>query len=151
MNIPSLGASIAKQERQEQREKEEAKKKANPPKRRGRPPKKAVQAKKKPGTIGRPKGDAAIMKEYKARMLASPKSEKVIEAIYNAALDNEHKHQAAAWKLIMDRMLPVSVFEKELNAGGSKPVININVGRVGDVDIQQDNEDDFIDGDVIDG
>jgi hypothetical protein len=88
-----------------------------PPKRgRGRPKKGEIVAKKKGsrGIRGRPKGDAAIINEYKARMLASPKSAKVLETIFEAALDHDHKNQAAAWKLVMDRILPVGAFEKEL-------------------------------------
>ena len=71
------------------------------PRRRGRPPKKTVAENKKGNRVarGRPKGDAAIINEYKARMLASPKSKKVLDKIFDAALDDEHKHQAAAWKL----------------------------------------------------
>lgn len=95
---------------------------------RGQPKKKDIQAKKKPGTVGRPKGDAAIINEYKARMLNSPKSRKVLDAIFDAALDQEHKNQAAAWKLLMDRMLPVSAFEQEFKStGGGKSSIQINI------------------------
>ncbi len=54
-------------------------------------------------------------------MLASPKSRKVMDAIFNAALDDDHKNQAAAWKLVMDRMLPLSYFEKD-SAGGRQAV-----------------------------
>ena len=70
---------------------------------RGRPKKTEVAAVKKGNRAvrGRPKGDAAVMNEYKARMLASPKSAKVLESIFNAALDDDHKNQAAAWKLVM--------------------------------------------------
>lgn len=100
-----------------------------PPKKRGRPKKSEVAAKKpgNRGVIGRPKGDAAIMNDYKARMLASPKSAKVLESVFDAALDNEHKHQAAAWKLLVDRMLPVAAFEQEVVKGGGKNSININI------------------------
>jgi hypothetical protein len=59
-------------------------------------------------------------------MLNSPKSAKVLEAIYDAALDDQHKNQAAAWKLIMDRVLPVSVFE-QAKQGGQTPQISINI------------------------
>ena len=100
---------------------------------RGRP-KKTDIAKKKAGgrgVVGRPKGDAAIINEYKARMLASPKSEKVLEAIYSAALDDDHKNQAAAWKLIMDRFLPLSYFDKD-NQGGGRASISINITGVGE-------------------
>ena len=76
-------------------------------KRVGRPSKKDVSSVKKGNrnSVGRPKGDAATINEYKARMLASPKSRKVLDSILNAALDDDHKNQAAAWKLCMDRLL----------------------------------------------
>ncbi len=95
---------------------------------RGRPKKGEIVAvkKKNTGVIGRPKGDTAIINEYKARMLNSPKSAKVLEAIYDAALNDEHKNQAAAWKLIVDRIVPVSAFEASKN-GGSTPSISINI------------------------
>jgi hypothetical protein len=66
------------------------------------------------------------MNEYKARMLNSPKSAKVLEAIFDAALDDEHKNQAAAWKLIVDRVIPVSMFE-QAKSGSSTPAISINI------------------------
>lgn len=107
--------------------------KTSPPKKRGRPPKNAVAQKKagNRGVVGRPKGETAIINEYKARMLASPKSEKVLSAIYNAALDDEHKNQAAAWKLIMDRFLPLSYFEKDGQSSG-RASISINITGVGE-------------------
>lgn len=98
----------------------------------GRPKKGEVVAKKEGnrGVRGRPPGDAAIINEYKARMLASPKSVKVMDAIFNAALDDEHKNQAAAWKLLMDRMLPVSYFEKDKMSQG-KNSVSITITGVG--------------------
>lgn len=100
-------------------------------KRVGRPPKVAVESKKvgNRGVRGRPPGDAAAINEMKARLLASPKSRKVLDSIVNAALDDEHKNQAAAWKLLMDRMLPVSYFEKD--AGGGRASVNITITGVG--------------------
>jgi hypothetical protein len=82
------------------------------PKRRGRPPKSEIVSRKRGevGTRGRPKGDAAIINEYKSRMLTSPKSARVLESIFDAALNDDHKNQAAAWKLVMDRVLPASYF-----------------------------------------
>jgi hypothetical protein len=111
------------------------------PKRRGRPPKKAIQAKKKPGKVGRPAGDAAAIAEYKARLLASPKSRKVLDSILNAALDDEHKNQAAAWKLLVDRLMPLSYFDKD-KMGGGKSAVNITITGVGgDTTIIGDKED----------
>ena len=85
----------------------------------------AVKNKNK-GIIGRPKGDKAIIDEYKARMLNSPKSAKVLESILNAALNDDHKNQAAAWKLVIDRIAPLSSFEA-VKAGGQTPQISINI------------------------
>jgi hypothetical protein len=95
---------------------------------RGRPKKGEIVAKKNrnKGIIGRPKGEAAIINDYKIRMLNSPKSVKVLEAIYDAALNDDHKNQAAAWKLIVDRIVPVSAFEQS-KAGGGTPSISINI------------------------
>tara|TARA_R110002096_G_scaffold39468_1_gene108032 strand:- start:626 stop:1111 length:486 start_codon:yes stop_codon:yes gene_type:complete len=106
----------------------------------GRP--KKSELKRPKGTIGRPKGDATIINEYKARMLASPKSAKVLDAIFNAALDDDHKHQASAWKLVMDRVAPVSAFEKEIVKGGGKNAIQINITGVGQTDISSQSQDD---------
>lgn len=92
----------------------------------GRPKKSDITEIKESRSVGRPKGDAAIINEYKLRMLNSPKSAKVLEAIYDAALNDEHKNQAAAWKLILDRVLPVSAFETA-KAGGNTPQISINI------------------------
>ena len=98
----------------------------------GRPKKSNIVSKTKGSRnkVGRPLGDASIINEYKARMLASPKSRKVLDAILSAALDDDHKNQAAAWKLCMDRLLPVSYFEKDKATGG-KSAINISITGVG--------------------
>jgi hypothetical protein len=125
-----------------------------PKPKRGRPKKDNVLAKKagNRGKVGRPKGDAAIMNEYKARMLASPKSAKVLETILSAALDDEHKNQAAAWKIVVDRMLPVGMFEKDVLASGGKNSIQINITGVGSTSVVGSTEadDGIIDGEIID-
>jgi hypothetical protein len=92
----------------------------------GRPKKSELTEIKESRSVGRPKGEAAIINEYKLRMLNSPKSAKVLEAIYDAALNDEHKNQAAAWKLIVDRIVPVSAFETAKQGGGT-PQISINI------------------------
>ena len=116
---------------------------------RGRPKKKEIKAKTagSRGKVGRPKGDATIINEYKARMLASPKSVKVLETIFEAALDHEHKNQAAAWKLVMDRILPVGAFEKEVIKDNGRSAIQINITGVGSTTISDGGEN----GDVIEG
>lgn len=87
--------------------------------------------------IGRPrntqlanvKTDASVIKEYKARMLTSPKSVKVLEAILTAASDPDHKNFNAASKLVIDRILPVSEFEAS-KAGNSNSSISITITGV---------------------
>ena len=118
---------------------------------RGRPRKSEVAAVKpgNKGVVGRPKGDAAIINEYKARMLASPKSRKVLETIFDAALDNDHKNQAAAWKLVMDRILPVGAFEKDVVKDTGRNAIQINITGVGTAEVT--TPDDIIAGEVVDG
>jgi hypothetical protein len=118
----------------------------------GRPKKADVKAVTKGSRrgVGRPKGDAAVINEYKARMLASPKSRKVLDSILNAALDDDHKNQAAAWKLCMDRLLPVSYFEKD-KASGGKSAINISITGVGgETTVISGGEEEPIEGDYTD-
>ena len=115
----------------------------------GRPTRKEIATKSKGGRnkVGRPKGDAAIINEYKARMLASPKSRRVMDTIFEAAMDDDHKNQAAAWKLVMDRILPVAAFEKDIVQNGGKSAIQINITGVGGAEITQPG----VESDIIDG
>lgn len=114
----------------------------------GRPKRSSVTSKKKGNrnSVGRPKGDAAIINEYKARMLNSPRSRAVMDAIFDAALDPEHKNQSAAWKLVMDRILPVAAFEKDIVKDGGRNAIQINISGVGTVDVEQPTT---IEGEVV--
>ena len=111
----------------------------------GRPPKQ-----KKRG-VGRPKGDAAILAEYKARMLNSPKSRKVLDKLFEIALDDDNKDQVICIKIITDRLLPVGAFAPEkTNTGLSS--INISMQTdTGIINISHPNEpvpeeEDYIDG-----
>lgn len=101
----------------------------------GRPPKKALAEMKENRSVGRPKGTAAIINEYRDRMLMSPKSSKVLEKIFDAALNDDHPHQAAAWKLVVDRVVPVSAFDSA-KQGGSTPQISINISSIGQPKIE---------------
>ncbi len=126
------------------------------PRRRGRPKKSDMVSRKRGQTglsRGRPKGDAAIINEYKGRMLSSPKSKKVLESIFDAALNDDHKNQAAAWKLVMDRILPTAVFEKDVVKGAGRSAIQINITGVGgqETTIVSNDGNDDLEGEIIDG
>lgn len=130
--------------------------KIDAPRRRGRPKKSDMVSRKRGQTglsRGRPKGDAAIINEYKGRMLSSPKSKKVLESIFDAALNDDHKNQAAAWKLVMDRILPTAVFEKDVVKGAGRSAIQINITGVGgqETTIVSNDGNDDLEGEIIDG
>ena len=81
-------------------------------------------------------------------MLASPKSAKVLEVIFDAALNDDHKHQSAAWKLIVDRIVPVASFEKDVVKGAGRNAIQINITGVGEAVVS--SEEDVIDAEEVD-
>ena len=96
----------------------------SPPKKRGRPKKADIEAKKSRAVLGRPPGEAARIKEFHARLLATS-GEKVINTIIRKALDDNDKDQVACLKMCVDRVLPMSYFEKEKQAG--RGGINITI------------------------
>ena len=57
-----------------------------------------------------------------------PDIPKVIEKVVSAALDDEHKNQAVAQKILIDRILPIITFEKQFDNRGK---ITINVSVIG--------------------
>ena len=109
------------------------------PSRVGRPPTKPKNK------VGRPKGHAAIQREYTDRMLNSPKSRKVLDKVFDIALDDDHRHQAVCIKLLVDRLVPMSHLEKEKGGGLSGITItmaaaggDVNINTGGDTDIDND-------------
>jgi len=98
--------------------------------RKGRPPKAAIAAKKKGGrgVVGRPQGDSGRIQELKARLLATT-GDKVINKIVEIAMTDGHPVQGAALKMCIDRVLPLSYFDKD-KQGGSTPQISINISGI---------------------
>jgi hypothetical protein len=87
---------------------------------------------------GRPKGMRTAIKKLEERLLDANRIDLVIDSIVRAACDDENKNQAAAWKLIMDRMAPMSHYDK--NKLGDRPMININVTTAGETTVKQVGE-----------
>jgi hypothetical protein len=126
---PSVAVEDSKESREAPESSSESNSDTTGTKRRGRP-RKSLVASKKPGgrgKVGRPKGDTAIMADYKSRMLASPKSRKVIAKVFDVALEDGHPHQAACMKMIMDRVAPPSSFIESKTDGAPKIEINFNM------------------------
>ena len=72
---------------------------------------------KSPAKRGRPKGMRAAQLDIQRKLYEHPHREKVIQTVYRAALDDDHKHQGVAMKLIMDRVLPVSLCDRDTDIG----------------------------------
>ena len=95
-----------------------------PEKNKGRP-KKVVKRNKKES--------AAIMRDYRDRMLASPKSIKVLKAIWDAALDPEDKDRAAAWKIVTNTIMPQAVVNELFEGNSARAAVQINITGLNDV------------------
>ena len=104
-------------------------KETNVKRKRGRPRKTDIEAKKKRGVVGRPPGEAARIKEFYARLLTTS-GETVINTVLKKAMDDDDKDQIACLKMCMDRMLPVSYFEKDKDARRGN--VSIQISMVGD-------------------
>ena len=94
---------------------------------------------KSPVKRGRPAGMRARQLELKQTLLEHPDVPKVLEKVVSAALDDTHKHQTAAQKILMDRILPISTFEKQFD---NREKITINVSVIG-------KESETLEGEVI--
>ena len=81
---------------------------------------------KTPVKRGRPAGMRARQLELKQTLLEHPDVPKVIETAIRVALDDNHKGQTAAQKILMDRM-PISTFEKTAD---SREKINIVINTI---------------------
>ena len=82
-----------------------------------------------------PKTEHQKLQELKSLLINSAGSNVLNKAV-EIALNDEHPSQGAMIKLCMDRMLPVSMFEKEKN---NRSAIQINITGIGEVQsVQQD-------------
>ena len=81
------------------------------------------------------KKTALAMAKLKEDLLESGRLQSVVNTVINAALDDEHKHQSAAWKLLMDRVMPQTMFEQEVSKGQARNAIQINISTMGQPNI----------------
>ena len=97
---------------------------------------------------GRPAGIAKAIRKLEERLATANRTELVIDAIIDAAIDKDHTNQAAAWKLLTDRMLPMSYFEKDKTTG-QRATVNITISGLDSKDEVAANN--VVEGETIDG
>ena len=78
---------------------------------------------KTPVKRGRPAGMRARQLELKQTLAEHPDVFKVMETVVRAALDDNHKNQTAAQKILVDRMLPISTFQKAVESREKVPIV----------------------------
>ena len=78
-----------------------------------------------------PKTENQRVKELKDLLINSA-GVNVVQKTVQIALDDDHPAQMAALKLCMDRMLPVTLFEKEKN---QRSAVNITISGIGGLTI----------------
>lgn len=109
----------------------------------GRPRKEDLKKAKLP--IGRPKNDTGRIAEFKQRLLGTSGSA-VIEKIIEIGQTDGHPGQMAALKMAVDRILPLSLFEKD--SKGQRNAIQINITGIGEAKIE--TTDDVVDAEEVD-
>jgi hypothetical protein len=118
---------------------------AKPKAKMGRPRKEDLKKAKLP--MGRPKNDTGRLAEFKQRLLGTSGSA-VIEKIIQIALDDTHQGQMAALKMSIDRILPLSMFEKD--AKGQRNAVTINITGIGEAKIDTKDMGEIVDIDTDD-
>lgn len=93
-----------------------------------KPPSSMSKLADKPGEVYLPKSDNQKIMELK-RLLIDGAGQNVVGKALQIALDDNHPAQAAMIKLCMDRMLPISLFEKGVAA---RSAVTINITGIGD-------------------
>lgn len=101
---------------------------------------KLVKKQKKP--MGRPKELGTKVQELKERLLNSEDSSRLVNKVISKALNDDDPNQMVALKLCLERILPVSMFEKAKNEGAK---IEINISSFGKPEIKTITDDDVID------
>ena len=92
--------------------------------------------------MGRPKEIGTKVQELKERLLNSEDSSRLVNKVISKALNDDDPNQMVALKLCLERILPVSMFEKAKNEGAK---IEINISSFGKPEIKTITDADVID------
>jgi hypothetical protein len=71
---------------------------------------------------------SAALREFRGKLLLNPKSERLIEKLFDLAFDDDAKQQAVALKILSDRIMPVAGFTSD---GKSQAQVSINISGIG--------------------
>lgn len=93
-----------------------------------KPPSSMAKLANKPGEVYLPKSDNQKIMELK-RLLIDGAGQNVVGKALQIAMNDDHPAQAAMIKLCMDRMLPVSLFEK---GAAARSAVTINITGIGE-------------------
>jgi len=83
-----------------------------------------------------PKTDHQRLKELKELMIRSGGKD-VAQKVIEIALNDDHPHQLVAFKMCLDRTLPVSLFEKDKS---QRSAVTINITGLGQEPLVVDTE-----------
>lgn len=79
-----------------------------------------------PPKMGRPPGQLARIDEFK-EMLFGTSGDAIMTKLISIALNDSHAGQMSAMKMCVDRVLPLSHFDKAVGSGNQTPTISINI------------------------
>ncbi len=91
-----------------------------------------AQAKKQLDTL---ETDSSALKNYRNKLLTHPKTSKVLNRIFDIALDDEHPNQTQMLKFIADRALPADGFAQAAGANLGRNAITINITGIAPKDL----------------
>lgn len=86
----------------------------------GRPSKKDLESTKNMTK----REQSTALREFRQRLLLNPRSNKLIEKMFDTAFDDEHKQQGLAMKILADRLMPVAGFTAD---GKQQAQVSINI------------------------
>lgn len=86
----------------------------------GRPSKQALESTKNMTK----REQSTALREFRQRLLLNPRSNKLIEKMFDTAFDDEHKQQGLAMKILADRLMPVAGFTAD---GKQQAQVSINI------------------------
>jgi len=67
-----------------------------------------------------------LLAQWRGELMANERLPQVVKKVMDAALDDEHRHQPVAWKLVFDRILPVNGFSQAQGAAPNAVQVVIN-------------------------